>query len=145
MASRWWLLRGPAASRTNWSCVDKRTRGVVSETWVSVLRGGRHTATPSTACCIGRSWSAWPIQHRPTSELSIESLVQKEVSAQLRKRRQEPHTASEQSRQRPARFVHSWLLHNNLLSLVSAASSSAADMNLESKGKGGRERTKGTV
>ena len=65
----------------------------------------------------------------PTSELSIESLVQKEVSAQLRSADRSRTPLGRGGKGSPQQLALPCL----------AASSSAADMNLESKGKGKRK------
>ena len=134
MASRWWLPRGPTASRTNWSCVEKRTRGVVSggmgfsSAWWETYGDSEHRMLHWLQL-VSLANSA-----PPTSELSIESLVQKEVSAQLRNTDRSRTPLGRGGKGRPQLAAPQQLALPGL-----AASSSAADMNLESKGKGKRK------
>ena len=138
MASRCGSPVVPAASRTNWSCVEKRTRGVVSEAWVSVLRGGRHTATPSTACCIGCSWSAWPIQRRRLQNCPLKAWYKRKFQHSFEAQTGAAH-GSRGGKGRPQLAAPQQLALPGL-----AASSSAADRNLEFEAKGEKKKTRGT-
>ena len=115
------------------SYVGRRTRGAVDGTWAPVLRGGRATATQNTACCIGFSWSAWPIQHHQPQTSRSRTWCRRKLQRSFGTRTGVAHhfaTKAAGGEGRPQ------LPAPQQLALPGpAASSSAAGVNLKGKGK----------
>ena len=59
------------------NCVGRHIRGAENRAWVSMRLGGPLTPTRSIACSIGFSSSAWPIQHRQSSNSLSQVLYRK--------------------------------------------------------------------